>query len=423
MKTMIYKGDRILWFFLAVIFLMFAVKLANAQPGSKDILKVKITGNGFSDETFIRYIQGASTGFESDKDAWKMFSMNLDVPMIYTKVDGYAISLNTFPALDKKVKMELFTKIKTAGNYSLETKIVSPFSDSVKIFLIDKVLNEIYNIRTDSILNVNLSADSGNTARFQLYFSTPARYSVKNLTCFKNTDGQITIENLSDMGWQMNIIDENDIFQKSVAGLSESYTVSGLHGGNYYVNIQDFSGAENFEIEVEQPFPVISSFEISSETVCICNGGTVNFYNNSIGSINFAWEYGNGDKSTEFQKEYSYSQPGEYIVSLAVSDGECSDISFKAVKVVESDPLSINEVGVKEEGTLYFDGENYIFKTEFTPQNFTIEVSNLLGQKIHPVIYHNLSENEIRINLPGKKDQLYIFNIITKDSSFVKLIY
>lgn len=424
MKTMIYKGDRILWIFLALIFLVFAVNIASAQVIAKDVIKIKITGNGYSDETFIRFKEGASASYESDKDAWKMFSLNPNVPMIFTKVDGYAVSLNTFPRLENKFKVDLFTKIKTAGNYTLEAKIISPFADSVKIFLVDKLMNATYNVRTDSVINASLLADSGTTARFQLYFSTPVKYSVKNLTCFKDKDGQITIKNLCDMGWQIDIVDENNVFQKTAAGVAESYTIPDLHGGNYFAVVRDFSDTSTAGIKVDQPYPVLSSFSASSETVCLCEGGSVHFYNNSVGAASYAWEYGDGTKSTEFQPDYNYSQPGEYIVTLAVSDGQCSDTSYAAIKVIESFPLAMQEMSIKEEGTLYYDGNNYIFMTEAVNLgDIRVEVINLLGQTVQTAVYPDFLKNEIKISFPSKRNQWYIFNFKTKDTSFSLLTY
>lgn len=423
MKTILYKGDRILWFFLALIFLVFAVSAASAQGSVKDVIKIKITGNGYSDEAFIRFKEGASTSFESDKDAWKMFSLNPDVPMIYTKVDGYAVSLNTFPGLENKVKVDLFTRIKTAGSYVLETRIISPFAGSVKIFLIDEWMNAKYDVSADSVITVSLPADSGNTSRFQLYFSTPVQYSVKDLTCFKNKDGQITLTNLCELGWQVDIADENNVFHKTATGTSESFTVPGLHGGNYFAVVRDFSDTSNAELEVGQPYPVLSSFSASSESVCLCEGGTVHFYNNSTGATSFAWEYGDGIKSTEFQPDYTYSQPGEYIVTLTVSDGQCSDTSYAAINVIESIPLAMQETGIKEEGTLYYDGSHYIFRTGEALEEVRVEVINLLGQTVQAAVSPDFSKNEIRISFPSEKNQWYIFNFKTKDTSFSRLSF
>src|SRR6267378_3327803 len=72
--------------------------LAGALPCNgqlKDAIKLKVSGNSYSDETVIRFLEGASPGFDSNYDAWKLFSPNQNVPSIFTKEKtGKAVSVN-----------------------------------------------------------------------------------------------------------------------------------------------------------------------------------------------------------------------------------------------------------------------------------------------------------------------------------------
>lgn len=407
---------------LSGLFIVFAALTLKSQPVASDVIKVKITGNGYSDETFVCFKDGASVGFEGDKDAWKMFSLNPNVPMIFSKVDGGAVSLNTLPLLEKKVKIDLFTRIKTAGSYTLEARIVSPFTGSVRIFLIDKLLNQAHDVTIDSLMNFSLPADSGNVARFQLFFSTPVMYTSSGLTCFKNQDGKINLENLYDGGWNAWITDENNVYQNSVSGFSETFSLGNLRGGKYFVEIQDLAGVENFEVIIDQPFPVLSSFSSGSQEVCICNGGEVEFTNYSIGGTSYLWDFGDGTKSTSFQPSHIYSVTGEHIVTLAVSNGQCTDTSYSEITVVAEESMGLEGIEKTEDGTLYFDGQTYFFRTgKEKISDLKVEVFNLAGQKIPHRIDRNLSESFISITIPEKKSQLYIFSFESKDYSFTKL--
>lgn len=422
MKTMIHKGDRILWIFLASTILMLAVKITRAQTNAQEVLKIKISGNGFSDETFVRFKADATEGFEGDKDAWKMFSMNPAVPMIFTRVDGYPVSLNTLPVPVEKINIDLFTKINYPGIYNLEASIVSPFPDTVKIFLYDEDQNLFFNLSQDSLVNLFLEADSGVSARFRLLFYTPVSYHSKSLTCFKNKDGEISINNLSDRGWKIDITDENNIFQQSITGMGKEYSFAGLHGGVYSAVVRDFSDTAEFEIAVSQPMPVLSSFEMSSTTVCLCDGGFAGFNNTSVGAATYSWQAGDGATSEDFNFSHAYLQPGEYIVTLAVSDGQCADTSYAAVNVVENVILNAGEAGIKEEVPLTFDGENYILKSSSMGlEQMQVEVFNLLGQSIRSNTFVNAWDKELIIRIYSDVKQAYLFRFVSNNTSFTKL--
>ncbi|MEZ5015095.1 MAG: PKD domain-containing protein [Chitinophagales bacterium] len=55
-----------------------------------------------------------------------------------------------------------------------------------------------------------------------------------------------------------------------------------------------------------------------------CTPLDVNFTNNSINAIGYAWDFGDGATDTETNPEHSYSEPGSYTITLiAFSDPDC----------------------------------------------------------------------------------------------------
>ncbi len=425
MKTKSKVSQKLTVITIIAVFLFGSFFNLEAQQNQNDFLKVKIIGNGFSDFTYIRFLDGATEGFEGNLDAWKMLSMNQDVPMIFTKVGGNAVMVNTFPALGKKTKMDLFTKISVPGNYSIETKIMGPFSSSVKLFLLDNLTGTKFNLRNDSIMFFNLDADSGMVARFQVYFSTPANFSTKDLTCFSDNDGQILIENLETQGWLADISDENNIYQASVSGFSSTYAFTNLHGGNYSVALQDFGGSQTVNAVIGQPFPVLSIFEASTNNVCLCDGGNVSFINNSVGATSYVWDYGDGSQFSGFQNDHTYTQPGEYVVSLSASDGLCSNNSNQLINVVENSQVGINNLNNETgEISVYYSGEKFYLKPNYSsPQNLIVQVYNFLGQKIYSGIFKNVSSVPIPLLINRNPNQLYLFNIKSNKKNISLISY
>ena len=73
--------------------------------------RFKITGNGYSDETIIRLVNGASVNFDGSYDAWKLFSLNPNVPSLYTQIsNGQELSINALPEFTKDPSITIYTK-------------------------------------------------------------------------------------------------------------------------------------------------------------------------------------------------------------------------------------------------------------------------------------------------------------------------
>ncbi|WNJ20360.1 PKD domain-containing protein [Pontibacter sp. G13] len=63
----------------------------------------------------------------------------------------------------------------------------------------------------------------------------------------------------------------------------------------------------------------------SAPTTFGCAPMTVGFVNNSVGTINYLWDFGDGNISTDASPSHTYDSPGVYTVQLVASDGICAD--------------------------------------------------------------------------------------------------
>lgn len=95
-----------------------------------------------------------------------------------------------------------------------------------------------------------------------------------------------------------------------------------------------------------------ANFMADADTVCV--NTLVNFTNLSIGGSDFLWDFGNGNFSTSFHANHSYSLPGTYNVTLKAIDtgmgqpGEvnmpcgCTDTISKTIVVLPGEGPSID---------------------------------------------------------------------------------
>lgn len=152
---------------------------------STPILKIKIASGSYSDEIAIRYMQGATTGYDGCCDAWKFFAGNNAVPQLFTRTDdGDELAINSLPSLSGTNDLNLFVRTGSASTYSISPTQVDSFSTSTTITLIDNSNGNVYDLRTITTYIISLPPIAlGDAARFDLKVVPPALLPV-SLTLF-----------------------------------------------------------------------------------------------------------------------------------------------------------------------------------------------------------------------------------------------
>ena len=108
----------------------------------------------------------------------------------------------------------------------------------------------------------------------------------------------------------------------------------------------------------------------------ILGGQFVTFVNTSTNASNYLWSFGNGESDTAKLPYVQYLNPGEYVVTLTVSNGGCSDIASDTVYVIQ-------EIYVPNVFTPNGDGVNDVFHvTVGGMQTYSIEIFNRWGEKV-----------------------------------------
>lgn len=100
----------------------FTTEISRAETrstsGSRAICNLELEMNGMTDHTRIVINEGASEGYEPQRDASKFFSENEDVPQLYTvSADGDRLAINERPQNDGAVKIGFYAP--SAGEMEL----------------------------------------------------------------------------------------------------------------------------------------------------------------------------------------------------------------------------------------------------------------------------------------------------------------
>jgi len=184
------------------------ILLAFSSFALTDALKLKITGNGSWDEAVVRFIDGATPGFDGSYDAYKVLSPNPDVPSIYTNtVDDIALSINAMPKLIESKSIPLLLRINVENTYTIEGFEIGLFPSNVKILLEDLLMDSIIDLRIDSSYEILIGTDSlNNNNRFLLHFIVSSQVQPGTVISYQKisaTQGNFTgiLDDFDNVGW------------------------------------------------------------------------------------------------------------------------------------------------------------------------------------------------------------------------------
>ncbi|MEN8251579.1 MAG: cohesin domain-containing protein [Bacteroidota bacterium] len=187
-----------------------------------DLVALKVTGEFSYDNTFIRFLDEATVGFDGHWDAYKLMSGVDYVPALYTHAGDDNLSINSLPATEL-VHMSFTTG--QSGTFTIEATETSDFSHVV---LEDTFTGEQTDLLTDSY---TFNFSTGDAAdRFIVHF-TPLgtiENNANNITIYSNENniyvnvpeqitGDIVVVNMmgqeivrTDVAQGLNVLPMND---------------------------------------------------------------------------------------------------------------------------------------------------------------------------------------------------------------------
>jgi PKD repeat protein len=145
------------------------------------------------------------------------------------------------------------------------------------------------------------------------------------------------------------------------------------------------------------------------------------------GAINYQWEFGDGFISTEQNPYHIYTFPDSFSVKLILSDGYCSTMQVKGLKV-KADYLKKKRINISDKGTLsliesarvYPNPSDGIVNFEIkltAPTELILYIFTLNGNLIDIEKVRNVDVYNKVYNLHGLARGLYILKALTPNES------
>ncbi|HPD66410.1 MAG TPA: hypothetical protein P5050_12410 [Bacteroidia bacterium] len=149
-----------------------AVKV-NSKPNFREskpenIVRVKLSNGLRYDETVIRFDETATSKFDHEFDAEKMYSFDASTPQIYSfSKENIDLAISAMNMTSEPVHVQLGYIANAEGKYSLDFNFES-FDPTVNVYLEDTELNIMHDLHTGNYVFNTVTGE--NNSRFILHF-------------------------------------------------------------------------------------------------------------------------------------------------------------------------------------------------------------------------------------------------------------
>lgn len=397
---------------LSILFLANLIALSSYAQNN-NAFRIKIIGNGYSDETIVRLVNGATTGFDGMYDAWKLISLNPNVPSIYTQIiPGQILSINALPEFVEDYSVTLFTTIPVSGSYTIEIDEIYALSSNYKVSLTDLSTNMHTRLLGDTSLVINLTAQQ-NMATFSFNVSTSFVSSVTSETCTAMNDGSLTINNAGNTNWEYEITDDNNILIVNGTSNLISQTINYLTPGNYKANVTSMGIVDEVNFTIDPALLLIADFNLDKDTIYLSEGGEVNITNASINAQTYNWDMGEGGIIYTENPSYTYTVVGDFQITLTSGNVNCTTQNSKPITVLQSPSVitSVSHNHKLEVKLANFGNGNYQLITA-TNNIKKISVYDIKGSLLQQ---SNFSEKEHSLSLTTYPKGIYVIALMAED--------
>lgn len=143
----------------------------------QNLLKIRVTGNSYSDITFVGFCPDATEGFDSQYDAYKLQGIP-EAPKLFTTIPGEELSVNFYPICNNDRIVPLNIEVGAATTYVMTFEGLNNFNPFLTVFLEDK------GISTGTRKLINIKATGQYT-----FSSKPGDSPERFLLHFRNGNG------------------------------------------------------------------------------------------------------------------------------------------------------------------------------------------------------------------------------------------
>jgi hypothetical protein len=209
-------------------------------------LKVKVNNTVGSDETLLRLDGNATTNFDDQFDALKLYSFNAAAPNIATVLNGTTYCINAFDNTSSVTEIPLEFKAGTQGYSYMSFEGVSGFAQGM--YVKDNLVQSVTPLNSDTTFSIFVPEISTELNRYSLVFNnvvtTISSFPLsKSINVYPTPAKDILNVDYSfkDMEVKVMIVDMlgNEILHEQLRNQHSSFNIQNLSSGVYFVKLMN----------------------------------------------------------------------------------------------------------------------------------------------------------------------------------------
>lgn len=376
------------------------------------LFRLKMQGlPNYLDECVFYYQEGATDGFDSNYDAYKLFGPN-PAPRISIDNDSLLMSINGIPQVSQTYSTNILTTTHISGSFTITAADVQGLPSGTCLILKDLHTNTITNLLISPY--VFTLSNTTTSSRFILtitYNTLPITSNLIQPTCEVTNGGKAVIMGNTAAPWNYIWRDSLGTVIKTSLGIIMYDSLDNLTNGKYNVEITSTSNAclrNEISFNINKTVAPLIYFT-SPDSIIFSSSNSFSPNNLSSNSSSYYWDFGDGvGSSTDFEPNYNYSAPGTYLTKLVgISSTGCKDSVLKPVQIVDFS----TDIFSKSNGKVLLldlgDNQFMIKLTQYPLNTLSMNVISLDGRESFQKNY-SVNDNNVLINLNHLNVGLYL---------------
>ena len=309
-------------------------------------LVLKMSGNGYSDITDIRFQTAATNNYEPAFDALKLDGVAAAPHLATFTNDNFVAAINSYPSLTNNTNISMIARSAFTGDFTLSVEELDNFPSSTCIYiedLEDGTLHDLMNINSFIFHSTSGSVD---VARFVIHFGPPAIVTINNATCHSgNYSGSATVNGQANGPWSFVWKNSSGNIIRTTTNTSMPDSISNVEAGIYSLTITNSGGYCTTKTEpiVIGGYSTISPNQIISDAQCFGESNASINLSTSGGNGIYSFSWSNGAPSEDIQN----ISAGNYSVTITDGSGCAHQESFvvgQPAQIVSSFSINPNPV-------------------------------------------------------------------------------
>lgn len=313
------------------------IKMAGIQ--SLSMFRLQMAGSpNYLDEVVIYYQEGATNGFDSEFDAYKIFGPN-PAPHISIDNDSLQMSINGIPKVTQSYTTHILATTPVNKTFTISATDIQGLPRGTCVFLTDLFIGTTTNLLTNSY-SFSLSATSINS-RFLLaitFNSLPVTSVLSQPNCHITNSGKFYVMGDTLAPWNYVWKDSLDNPIKSAFGSYDGDSLIGLSSGHYTLEMTSVSNAcygREISFTIDSVIPPKVAFS-SPDTITASVFTNFTTTNLSSNCEVYNWKLNGADFSIDEEASTTFQMPGVFNVMLVgTSSTGCMDSIAKLITVID----------------------------------------------------------------------------------------